>query len=99
MTTHSDRHPSRSAFLRALLLLRLHHDDTDHEGWRAVHRTLVAHYQALGETAPADSDRYRLHHELALGKADFAVAHLRDTFPRSDTRGWLSSLVLPLPTA
>lgn len=26
-------------FLRALLLLRLHHDDPDHERWRAVHRT------------------------------------------------------------
>ncbi|MGW3667128.1 hypothetical protein [Streptomyces sp. NPDC005141] len=80
-------------FLRALLLLRLHHGDPDHERWRAVHRALIDHYQDAGETAPPDSARYRLHHELALGKADFAVAHLRDTFPRSDTRGWLSSLL------
>lgn len=80
-------------FLRALLLLRLHHGDRDHERWRAVHRALIDHYQDAGETALPDSARYRLHHELALGKADFAVAHLRDTFPRSDTRRWLSSLV------
>ncbi|MFJ7969231.1 hypothetical protein [Streptomyces sp. NPDC096324] len=80
-------------FLRALLLLRLHHDDTGHERWRAVHRALVDHYQDLAETSPADSDRYRLHHELALGKADFAVAHLRDSFRGSDTRDWLSALL------
>ncbi|WP_369248366.1 hypothetical protein [Streptomyces sp. R41] len=80
-------------FLRALLLLRLHHGDPDHERWRAVHGTLIDHYRVSGEMAPPDSARYRLHHELALGKADFAVAHLRDTFPRADTRGWLSSLV------
>ncbi|MFF0140036.1 hypothetical protein ACFYRN_26710 [Streptomyces sp. NPDC005227] len=81
-------------FLRALLLLRLHHADPDHERWQAVHRTLVDHYSDHpGESAPPDSARYRLHHELALGRADFAVAHLRDTFPRTDTRGWLSALV------
>ncbi|MFI5815090.1 hypothetical protein ACIA7S_29580 [Streptomyces sp. NPDC051643] len=77
-------------FLRALLLLRLHHDDPDHERWRAVHRTLVDHY---GDGELPDRDRYRLHHELALGKADFAVAHLRDTFPRTDTRSWLATLL------
>ncbi|MET7919283.1 hypothetical protein ABZU45_26000 [Streptomyces avermitilis] len=77
-------------FLRALLLLRLHHGDPDHERWRAAHRTLIDHY---GDEDPPDSARYRLHHELALGKADFAVAHLRDTFPRADTRSWLASLV------
>ncbi|MFI6490557.1 hypothetical protein [Streptomyces sp. NPDC050564] len=80
-------------FLRSLLLLRLHHGDPDHERWRAVHRTLIDHYRDEDRVAPPDSARYRLHHELALGKADFAVAHLRDTFPRTDTRGWLSSLV------
>lgn len=80
-------------FLRALLLLRLHHGDRDHERWRAVHRTLIDHYQDSGDPAPQDGARYRLHHELALGKADFAVAHLRDAFPRTDTRDWLTSLV------
>jgi hypothetical protein len=77
-------------FLRALLLLRLHHDDPDHARWRSVHRNLIDHY---GDGDQRDSARYRLHHELALGKADFAVAHLRDTFPRTDTESWLSSLV------
>ncbi|MFE4989771.1 hypothetical protein ACFRH4_00220 [Streptomyces mirabilis] len=77
-------------FLRALLLLRLHHDDPDHARWRSVHRALIDHY---GDGDRPDSARYRLHHELALGKADFAVAHLRDTFPRTDTGSWLSSLV------
>ncbi|MGD1222833.1 hypothetical protein AB9Q10_30915 [Streptomyces krungchingensis] len=80
-------------FLRALLLLRLHHADPDHARWRAVHRTLVDHYQDTGEAAAQDTARYRLHHELALGKADSAVAQLRDTFPRTDTRDWLSSLL------
>ncbi|GAX52522.1 hypothetical protein [Streptomyces olivochromogenes] len=77
-------------FLRALLLLRLHHDDPDHARWRSVHRTLIDHY---GDGDQPDSARYRLHHELALGKPDLAVAHLRDTFPRTDTGSWLSSLV------
>ncbi|MER5410714.1 hypothetical protein [Streptomyces sp. NPDC002769] len=77
-------------FLRALLLLRLHHGDPDHERWRAVHRTLVDHY---GDEDLPDRDRYRLHHELALGKADFAVAHLRDTFPRADAGSWLATLL------
>ncbi|WP_369261160.1 hypothetical protein [Streptomyces sp. R35] len=77
-------------FLRALLLLRLHHGDRNHERWRAVHRTLIDHYD---DEDPHVNAHYRLHHELALGKADFAVAHLRDTFPRTDTRAWLSSLV------
>jgi len=77
-------------FLRALLLLRLHHGDPDHERWQASHRTLIDYY---GEQDTADGARYRLHHELALGKADFAVAYLRDTFPRTDTTGWLATLV------
>ncbi|KPI10742.1 hypothetical protein OK006_4416 [Actinobacteria bacterium OK006] len=77
-------------FLRALLLLRLHHDDPDHARWQAVHRALIDHY---GDGDQPDGARYRLHHELALGKTDFAVAYLRDTFPRTDTASWLSSLV------
>ncbi|MCW7946105.1 hypothetical protein AAW14_29950 [Streptomyces hygroscopicus] len=77
-------------FLRALLLLRLHHLDADHAQWRATHRALVDHY---GERDTAEGARYRLHHELALGKADFAVAHLRDTFPSTDVGDWLASLV------
>ncbi|MFC9628106.1 hypothetical protein ACFTY8_02200 [Streptomyces mirabilis] len=77
-------------FLRALLLLRLHHDDPDHARWQSVHRALIDHYS---DGDQPDGARYRLHHELALGKADFAVAHLRDTFPRTDTASWLSSLV------
>ncbi|MFD5627798.1 hypothetical protein [Streptomyces sp. NPDC127072] len=81
------------SFLRALLLLRLHHRDPGHEEWRATHRTLIGHY-----TDPPGGDdpgraQYRLHHELALGNADPAVAYLRDTFHRADTRTWLSALV------
>ncbi|MFJ8358607.1 hypothetical protein [Streptomyces sp. NPDC093984] len=77
-------------FLRALLLLRLHHLDAGHAQWQAAHRALVDHY---GEQGGADAARYRLHHELALGKADFAVAHLRDTFTGTDVGSWLSALV------
>ncbi|MFC3576937.1 hypothetical protein ACFOZ0_27405 [Streptomyces yaanensis] len=77
-------------FLRALLLLRLHHLDADHAQWQTAHRALIDHY---GEQDTVDAARFRLHHELALGKADFAVAHLRDTFPDTDADTWLSSLV------
>lgn len=77
-------------FLRALLLLRLHRGDPDHTRWRAVHRALVDHY---GDGGPPDRDRYRLHHELALGGTESAVAHLRDTFPRAETGGWLATLL------
>lgn len=77
-------------FLRALLLLRLHHLDADHARWQAAHRALIDHY---GEHEPAEAARYRLHHELALGKADFAVVHLRDSFPHADVGAWLSELV------
>jgi hypothetical protein len=81
-------------FLRALLLLRLHHGDPDHERWRSTHQTLIDYYDDVrGEREPADSARFRLHHELALGKANSAVAHLRDTFPRTDTADWLAGLV------
>ncbi|MFE9097866.1 hypothetical protein [Streptomyces sp. NPDC007264] len=77
-------------FLRTLLLLRLHHLDAGHERWTAAHRTLVDHY---GERDTADAARYRLHHELALGRTDLAVARLRDTFPGADVGDWLGSLV------
>lgn len=74
-------------FLRALLLLRLHHAP-GRAAWRTVHRTLVELY--TGDEAHA---RYRVHHELALGRTDVAVAHLHDTFQRLDTRTWLSALL------
>ncbi|MFF3498434.1 hypothetical protein [Streptomyces sp. NPDC003247] len=31
-------------FVRTLLLLRLYHRDAGHDGWRAVHETLIRHY-------------------------------------------------------
>ncbi|MFI9649916.1 hypothetical protein ACIHAA_26985 [Streptomyces sp. NPDC052040] len=77
-------------FLRALLLLRLHRLDPGGASWRAVHRAVIDHY---GERDTEDAARYRLHHELALGEADFAVAHLRDTFAGAETGAWLSELV------
>ncbi|MDT0466042.1 hypothetical protein [Streptomyces gibsoniae] len=77
-------------FLRALLLLRLHHLGTGHAQWQATHRAVIDHY---GERDTPDAARYRLHHELALGKADFAVARLRDTFPDTEVGAWLSELV------
>ncbi|MFI9809293.1 hypothetical protein ACIHEJ_33935 [Streptomyces sp. NPDC052301] len=73
-------------FVRTLLLLRLHLRDADHTAWRTAHETLAAHY-----ATPEDA-RYRLHHELALGVTEPAVAHLRDTFPTTDTRVWLRTL-------
>jgi hypothetical protein len=73
-------------FLRALLLLGLRHRDPDHKSLRAVHLTLADHY------GPARA-AHRAHHELALGNADFAVAHLCDTFHGTDLRTWLTSLV------
>ncbi|GAA3053368.1 hypothetical protein [Streptomyces glomeratus] len=77
-------------FLRALLLLRLHHLDADHAQWKAVHRAVIDHYGGRDTT---DAARYRLHHELALGNADLAVEHLRDTFPGTEVGAWLRSLV------
>lgn len=75
-------------FVRTLLLLRLHHRDTDHGQWRKAHETLVDHY-----ADPADEQvRYRLHHELALGSADSAVAYLRDSFTTLPAREWLAAL-------
>ncbi|MER6328030.1 hypothetical protein ABT298_01655 [Streptomyces sp. NPDC001034] len=73
-------------FVRALLLLRLHLRDEDHASWRRAHETLIEHY-AAPEQAP-----YRLHHELALGDAEPAVARLRDDFATADTRVWLRTL-------
>ncbi|MEU1409468.1 hypothetical protein ABZ471_45875 [Streptomyces sp. NPDC005728] len=73
-------------FVRTLLLLRLHLRDADHASWSAVHETLTAHYP------DPEQARYRLHHQLALGSTEAAVAHLRDTFPTADTRAWLRTL-------
>ncbi|GGW78234.1 hypothetical protein GCM10010503_65100 [Streptomyces lucensis JCM 4490] len=73
-------------FVRTLLLLRLHLRDAGHASWRTAHETLVAHYTAPGHA------RYRLHHQLALGVTEPAVAELRDTFPTAGTRSWLRTL-------
>lgn len=78
-------------FVRTLLLLRLHLRDADHSGWRAAHETLIAHYAPEADEEPGRAG-YRLYHELALGSADSAVAHLRDTFLTADTRTWLRTL-------
>ncbi|MGW2956920.1 hypothetical protein ACWDGI_00335 [Streptomyces sp. NPDC001220] len=76
-------------FVRTLLLLRLHLRDPDHGGWRTAHETLVAYYT---QDRPDGQARFRLHHQLALGRTESAVAHLRDTFPVLDTRAWLGTL-------
>ncbi|MFD8819154.1 hypothetical protein ACFV23_48665 [Streptomyces sp. NPDC059627] len=76
-------------FVRTLLLLRLHLRDADHSGWRTAHETLVAYYT---RDRPDGQDRFRLHHQLALGRTGPAVAHLRDGFPVLDTRTWLHTL-------
>nr|WP_237539081.1 ATP-binding protein [Streptomyces sp. SID486] len=73
-------------FVRTLLLLRLHLRDPDHASWRTAHETLIAHYPGAGNA------RYRLHHELALGRTEAAVGHLRDTFPTAAPRTWLRTL-------
>ncbi|MER5751400.1 hypothetical protein [Streptomyces sp. NPDC002088] len=77
-------------FVRTLLLLRLHHQHADHGKWRDVHETLIRHYTDEDDD-PARA-RYRLHHELALGDTQGAVAYLRDTFHSLDTRTWLDTL-------
>ncbi|WP_240495360.1 hypothetical protein [Streptomyces showdoensis] len=81
--------------LRALLLHRLRFADGDHPrhaAWRAVHETLHRHYEQ-GEQEGQDTARpYRLHHELALGRAEGAVAHLSGTFHELDVLGWLGRL-------
>ncbi|MFF7469203.1 hypothetical protein [Streptomyces sp. NPDC008092] len=73
-------------FTRTLLLLRLHLRDADHSGWRTAHETLIAFYAA------EDQARFRLYLQLALGRTEPAVAHLRDTFPVMDTPAWLRVL-------
>ncbi|MFF4173728.1 hypothetical protein [Streptomyces sp. NPDC001744] len=72
--------------LRALLLHRLRFEDGDHPryaAWHAVHETLHRHY------GPGP---YRLHHDLALGRTEEAVTHLRETFPEPDVLDWLGRL-------
>ncbi|MFE7030848.1 hypothetical protein ACFU9Y_11110 [Streptomyces sp. NPDC057621] len=94
-------------FLRALLLLGLHRREPDHGTWKAAHRTLVAHYTDIpaapdglrdgpGDGPGSKEQRilYRLLHEMALGATEPAVTHLRDAFPRQDTKAWLRALVL-----
>ncbi|MEU9997883.1 hypothetical protein [Streptomyces sp. NPDC050848] len=72
--------------LRALLLHRLRFEDgEEYATWRAVHETLHRHY------APGPVP-YRLHQELALGRTEDAVTHLRVTFPEPDVLGWLDRL-------
>ncbi|MFJ3309046.1 hypothetical protein ACIPSA_39590 [Streptomyces sp. NPDC086549] len=78
-------------FVRTLLLLRLHLRGTDHGPWRTAHETLIAHYTRSAEQAE-HAVAYRLHHELALGSTESAIAHLRDTFHALDTRAWLRTL-------
>ncbi|MEU8761134.1 hypothetical protein [Streptomyces sp. NPDC048659] len=74
--------------LRALLLHRLRFADGDprHGAWRAVHETLHRHYDTAAVLP------YRLHHELALGRVEDAVTHLRATFHEPDVVGWLGRL-------
>ncbi|MFE2558009.1 hypothetical protein ACFXGT_18700 [Streptomyces sp. NPDC059352] len=82
------RHFVADPLLRALLLHRLRFEDEDHPrytAWRAVHETLHRHYGP--EPGP-----YRLHHDLALGRTEEAVTHLRITFPEQDVLGWLGRL-------
>lgn len=80
-----------SPFVRTLLLLRLHHRDTDHARWRLAHETLIRHYApAAGATDP--HARFRLHHQLALGVDESAIAHLRDSFASLDPLAWLTAL-------
>ncbi|MEU1864462.1 hypothetical protein [Streptomyces gardneri] len=82
------RHFVADPLLRTLLLHRLRFEDDDdprYAAWRAVHETLHRHYGP--EPGP-----YRLHHDLALGRTEEAVTHLRATFPEQDVLGWLGRL-------
>ncbi|MET9932927.1 MULTISPECIES: hypothetical protein [unclassified Streptomyces] len=82
------RHFVADPLLRALLLHRLRFEDGDHPryaAWHAVHETLRRHY------GPGPGP-YRLHHDLALGRTEDAVTHLRTTFPEPDVLGWLGRL-------
>ncbi|GAA0402055.1 hypothetical protein GCM10010357_23930 [Streptomyces luteireticuli] len=83
--------------LRSALLHRLHRQDPDSASWRAVHHTL-RDYHASGEwrgQRHAPSEPLRLHHELALGRAESAVVHLRESFRRPEVpaRQWLDELL------
>ncbi|WP_406494569.1 hypothetical protein OHB06_28770 [Streptomyces sp. NBC_01604] len=80
------------SFVRTLLLLRLHHRDADHGQWRQAHETLIRYYAHAADDDDPARARYRLHHELALGRSESAVAYLRDSFPTLDIRVWLRSL-------
>lgn len=82
--------------LRSVLLHRLHHQDPDAASWRAVHQTLRDYHAGSewrGQPHPP-SRPLQLHHELALGRTESAVAHLRDTFQQPDVpaRQWLDEL-------
>ncbi|KNB50919.1 hypothetical protein [Streptomyces caatingaensis] len=84
--------------LRSALLHRLHHQDPDAASWRAVHHTL-RDYHAGGEwrgRRHPPSPPLFLHHELALGRTEPAVAYLCDTFQRPDVpaRQWLDELLV-----
>ncbi|MER6348300.1 hypothetical protein ACWC10_22025 [Streptomyces sp. NPDC001595] len=79
-------------FVRTLLLLRLHHLDADHARWRQAHERLIRHYAPDGADDPPARAGCRLHHELALGRPEPAIAHLRDAFTALDTRTWLATL-------
>ncbi|MBH1934310.1 hypothetical protein I5Q34_08385 [Streptomyces sp. AV19] len=83
--------------LRSALLHRLYRQDPDSASWRAVHHTL-RDYHASGEwrgRPHIPSLPLRLHHELALGRAESAVVHLRDAFRRPEVpaRQWLDELL------
>jgi hypothetical protein len=86
----SPEHFVADPLLRALLLHRLRFEDGEgpagYATWRAVHETLHRHYDQEGGLP------YRLHHELALGRTQQAVTHLRVTFPRPDVEDWLGRL-------
>lgn len=82
------------SFVRTLLLLRLHLEGAGHDRWRTAHETLIAHYtRDPGQAEHTEhAVAYRLHHELALGETESAVAHFRDGFADLDTRTWLRTL-------
>ncbi|MEU4064301.1 hypothetical protein AB0F25_18110 [Streptomyces wedmorensis] len=86
--TEGPGHFVADPLLRALLLHRLRFEDDDHPryaAWRAVHETLHRHYGP-------DPGPYRLHHDLALGRTELAVVHLRLSFAGPDILGWLGQL-------
>ncbi|MER5434951.1 hypothetical protein [Streptomyces sp. NPDC002588] len=90
------RHFVTDPFLRTLLLLRLHHQQTDHTKWREAHEAMIAHFSSDHgfQTPPPAFAALRIYHELALGDTAGAVAGLRDTFPLLVTGEWLNILRL-----